>query len=86
MKGWVQGTNRGNLWEVVDVGGGGVCVFIYNIIIILITEKPHSSSVVWRAAAYYTSEASGTNGHLTLSSRHRQAQEQQRGQDANGRL
>jgi hypothetical protein len=65
---------------------GGGDVFIYNIIIILITEKPHSSSVVWRAAGYYTSEASGTNGHLTLSSRHRQAQEQRRGQDANGRL
>ena len=85
MKGWVQGTNRGNLWEVVGTGWGGD-VFIYNIIIILITEKPHSSSVVWRAAGYYASEASGTNGHLTLSSRHRQAQEQRRGQDANGRL
>ena len=38
VKGWVKGTNRDNLWEVVDAGVGGD-VFIYNIIIILITEK-----------------------------------------------
>ena len=39
MKGWVQGTNRGNLWEVVGAGGGGMCLYIILLLFLLLRSR-----------------------------------------------